>query len=387
MKNPLNSAFSKKRLFFALFICLSVSGFLLYSSVSKNEYTETKENGTHKWVDYNNNNRVDYNNPKEFVLKKNGGFIKEPITSVLKKINWGKHSFFWLFAAVCFMLCRDLFYIIRIKFLTKNKLTWKASVYVIILWEFASALTPGVIGGSAVAMFILNRESIPIGKATSIVIITAFMDNLFFLFLVPCVFLFIGGSVLFPESSDLHSFFSWYFWCGFCLIFTVCFLLYLTLFWVPKLATKILLFVFSFPFIRRWKVVAINLGGDIERSAKEFQKESFPFWLKVFAFTFCSWTSRYLVINCIMNAFLILSFNENVVVLGKQLVLWVLMIASPTPGGSGFAELGFAELLSSFTSSTLLLASLAFIWRMISYFPYLFIGSIVLPYWVKRTSN
>lgn len=88
-----------------------------------------------------------------------------------------------------------------------------------------------------------------------------------------------------------------------------------------------------------------------------------------------------------MNAFLTLSFNDNVVVLGKQLVLWVLMIASPTPGGSGFAELGFAELLSDFTSSTLLLASLAFLWRMISYFPYLFIGSIVLPYWVKRTSN
>ncbi|MCR9171278.1 MAG: hypothetical protein NXI10_02215, partial [bacterium] len=61
------------------------------------------------------------------------------------------------------------------------------------------------------------------------------------------------------------------------------------------------------------------------------------------------------------------------------------MLVSPTPGGSGVAEFAFGELLSTFTTSTLLLGILALIWRLISYFPYLVLGSIILPSWIRRT--
>jgi hypothetical protein len=285
------------------------------------------------------------------------------------------------------MIFRDLFYIIRIRLLTKNKLSWKASTYVILLWEFASALSPGVVGGSAVAMFILNRETIPFGKATAIVIITAFMDNLFFVLMIPLVFVFIDTATLFPNTDGASLVLSWWFWTGFGIIFSVCLLLYLTLFWFPTLATRFLLFIFRIPFIKRWKFIALEWGKDIERSSKEFQKEPFYFWVKVFGSTFFSWISRYFVINAILNAFLELGFIDNIVVLGKQLVLWLFMLVSPTPGGSGVAEYAFSELLATFSSSAILLTALALLWRLISYFPYLFVGAIVLPSWIKRTSN
>ena len=67
--------------------------------------------------------------------------------------------------------------------------------------------------------------------------------------------------------------------------------------------------------------------------------------------------------------------------------MWLFMLVSPTPGGSGVAEYAFAELLTSFTASGVLLAALAFIWRLISYFPYLFLGAYLLPRWIAQTGR
>ena len=382
----MKTAFSGWKIFIAIALGFLISGWMLYNSVSKTQFFEVKDGkGTHAWVDGNKNGKVDLQDPSDFKSDKTGTYKVQTITSVLGAIDWTGSSVMWLLGAILFTAGRDFFYMLRIRLLTHKKLTWKASFYVIMIWEFASALSPGVVGGAAVAMFILNRESIPFGKATAIVIITAFMDNLFFVVMIPFVFLFIHHSDLFPKGIDSSLPLMWWFWIGCSVIFGICALLYLTLFWYPKLATKFLLLVFSLPILRRWKFIAKEWGKDIEAASKEFNKEGRPFWIKVFLTTCASWISRYLVINAVLNAFIHLGFIDNIKVLGQQLVLWLFMLVSPTPGGSGVAEFAFGELLSSFTSSTLLLGVLALIWRLISYFPYLFIGSILLPAWIRRT--
>jgi len=384
----MKKAFSGWKIIAAISLGLLISGWMLYRSVSQTQFFE-KENGTgtHAWVDGNNNGKVDLHDPSDFKVDSKGTYEVQTVTSVLKSINWTGGSIMWILGAILFTAGRDFFYMLRIRILTHKKLDWKASFYVIMIWEFASALSPGVVGGAAVAMFILNRETIPFGKATAIVIITAFMDNLFFVVMIPFVFLFVHHSDLFPSGLDSSIPLMWWFWIGCSVIFTICALLYLTLFWYPKLATKFLLLIFSLPFLRRWKFIAKEWGKDIETAAKEFKAENRSFWIKVFLTTCGSWTSRYLVINAVLNAFIHLGFIDNIKVLGQQLVLWLFMLVSPTPGGSGVAEFAFGELLSSFASSTLLLGVLALIWRLISYFPYLFIGSILLPAWIKRTQQ
>jgi uncharacterized protein (TIRG00374 family) len=255
------------------------------------------------------------------------------------------------------------------------------------LWEFASALSPGVVGGAAVAMFILIREKIALGRSTAIVIITAMLDNLFYVLMIPLVFLFIDQNQLFPHETGSGLAVKWVFWIGFSAILSVCLFLFASIFIAPKLATRFLSFVFRFPLLKRWREAAIQTGKDIEVSSKELSKEKLSFWLKVFGATCGSWISRYLVINAILQAFLKLGFIDHIMILGKQLVLWLFMLVSPTPGGSGVAEYAFGELLSSFSSSALLLAALAILWRLISYFPYLFIGAFLLPRWITRTSK
>jgi uncharacterized protein (TIRG00374 family) len=380
-----NDAFKSWKIALAVLFALSFAVFMLYRSLNENHFVFVDDgSATHTWKDVNANNQVDLNNPKEFYLSKKGNYRKKSNSEFLSEIKWTNQSFLFLGFALVFMFGRDLAYMWRIKILTKEKLTWKSSFFVLMLWEFASALSPGVVGGSAVAMFILNKEKIPLGKSTSIVIITALMDNLFYVVLIPIIFIFIPPSNLFPLNNMYSNSVEFLFWTGFSIIFSICLLLFLSIFFFPRIITFLLKFIFSLPFLNKYKEKAKTTGLEVELSSVEFKDEKWSFWIKAFFATCISWTSRYLVINCIIAAFVSLSFSDHFFILGKQLVLWLFMLISPTPGASGVAEFAFSELMTNFSSSLFLLTSLAIIWRLISYFPYLIIGALILPRWLKR---
>ncbi len=369
----------------AIFISISIASYLLYSALSETQFVRVNDGtGTYEWMDTNKNGKVDTNLSIEFQKVAKGDYRQLNLYDAINEINWSAKSYFYFLLAILLMVSRDFFYILRIRLLTKNELSWKASTYVILIWEFASALTPGVVGGATVAMFILNKEKIPLGRSTAIVFITAMMDNLFYIVLIPIVFIFISTNDLFPKSMDNQEGLYWFFWLGFSIIFAACLFLFLSIFVWPKLASKFLKAIFSLPILRRWKNGAIQTGADIEVTSAVMRKEPIIYWLKVFGATLMSWISRYLVINALLQAFIGFNLLEHMQLLGKQLVLWLFMLISPTPGGSGVAEYAFSELLAPYASSAVLLAGLAIIWRLISYFPYLFIGAIILPKWLRK---
>lgn len=375
------------RVWIPLLIGLAVSGYLLYSNLSDVRFVEIKpdEIGTHIWQDSNNNGIVEHWLEEEFAPNAAGKYRQQNISDILTEIEWSAQSTIFILLAVLMIFVRDLGYIIRIRLLTDKKLTWNRSFIVIMMWEFASALSPGVVGGAAVAMFILNREKIPMGRATALVVITAFMDNLFFVLCVPIVVLIVGYSVMFADfSGDLSEGLITLFWLGYGIIVLISLLLFISLFFYPKLIKSLLMLIAKLPFLRKYRESFAHTGEEIITTSQEFRGRSWKFWLAIFGSTFLSWTGRYLVINMILAAFLSLGFYEHFVVLAKQFALWVIMLISPTPGASGVAEWGFTKLLGSFASSALLISSLAILWRLISYFPYLFIGSLLMPRWLKK---
>lgn len=124
----------------------------------------------------------------------------------LEKIEWHWQMAFWLVIALLMMVIRDLAYMYRIRVLTGNHLTWRNSFDVIMLWEFASAITPSVVGGTGVALYILNKEGISTGKSTALVMITALFDELFYIITVPLVIVFIGTQYLFPIELQKEIF-------------------------------------------------------------------------------------------------------------------------------------------------------------------------------------
>lgn len=384
--NPVEKAFSGWKIWLAILIGISVASVLLFRSFQQEQYVFVGEGkGTHTWIDTDKNGEIDQKS--EFHTAKNGAYQKQNLSTLLKQFKWSTSTWMWLGVACLFVVGRDFFYMIRIRLLTHGALTWKRSLWVIMLWEFASALSPGVVGGAAVAMFILSREKIALGRSTAIVIITAMLDNLFYVLMIPFVFLFIDRYMLFPQSTGGSLAVEYVFWIGFAVILGICLFLFTAVFIRPQLATRFLSLVFRLPFLKSKRGAAMQTGREIEIASAELKKERFSYWLKVFAATCGSWISRYLVINAILSAFLHLSFLDHILVLAKQLVMWLFMLISPTPGGSGVAEYAFAELLTSFTASGVLLAALAFIWRLISYFPYLFLGAYLLPRWIAQTGR
>lgn len=387
METPsiIERSFQGWKMWLGISIGVFVAAFMLYSSISATRFIEAeKGKGSYRWEDKNNNQHVDLADQNEFIYDTNGIYRKQTVSDALQLIHWTPTSFLWILVALLCVVGRDFFYMLRIRLLTHNELSWKASFYVIMLWEFASALSPGVVGGVAVAMFILKKERIDLGRSTAIVLITAMMDNLFYVLMIPFVFLFIDSATLFPSHSFGSSGVQFIFWTGFFVFLGLTLFLFTSLFLIPSFAKYLLGMVFSLPFLKRWKTKVLTLGENIEKTALFMRKEPFIYWIKVFLATCGSWISRYLVINALLQAFLQLGILDHILLLGKQLVLWLLMRVSPTPGGSGVAEYAFGELLVDFSQSALLLASLAIVWRMISYFPYLFIGAFLLPRWLKR---
>jgi uncharacterized protein (TIRG00374 family) len=385
-ENNILDLFKGYRFWLALTLGLFITVFLLFRQLNDTRFVKVKKNdlGTHAWVDVSHNGSVDFWDSKEFVEQKFGNYRRVGVMEALHESSWTFYSIFWLMVAILMVILRDFFYILRIRLLTDHQLSWRSSFYVILLWEYASALTPGVVGGAAVAMFLLHKEKISLGRSTAIVIVTAFMDNLFFVLMVPFLFLMLK---LF-HFNLMHGLFSqsisFVFWLGYGVIAGVCALLFASIFLFPGLLSILLNTIFKLPFLRKFANRAQKIGADVELASGQFRQYPNYYWVKVFAFTFLSWSARYLVINFLLVAFLPLTFLQQMGVFAKQFSLWVLMLISPTPGAGGVAEWAFSILLNEFSPSTLLIISIAVIWRLLSYYPYLLVGTFLLPRWLRK---
>jgi len=384
MEQP--KVFRRSRVILVALLAISVCVFSGYRTLSKVEFQKVPHGkGDYSWTDHNHNGKIDLDLEEEFPVSKNGDYEKISALEILRNIPLSLSTIGFLGLALLAMVGRDINYMWRIRTLTNKELSWKASFRTIMIWEYASALAPGVLSGAAVAMFILNRERIALGRATAIVIITAFFDNLFFVILIPIVFLFYSYNALLPESIGTSA--STVFWVGYSVFFVLCFLLFTSIFLVPSFLKRLLGAVTRLPILKRWNTKALETGENVRQTALELRGEKPKFWLKVGAATVFSWTSRYLVISFIFQAFVQLNVFQHVLLLSKQFVLWMFMRVAPTPGGSGVAEWAFGELLSTFSASAVVVGSLAIVWRVIGYFPYLIIGSIILPRWLAKKAE
>lgn len=301
-------------------------------------------------------------------------------------IHWTRYSYLWIVMAVVMMLTRDIAYMYRIRLLTDKQLTWRKAFDVIMLWEFASSVTPSVVGGSAAALYIVSKEGISPGRSTAIVMITAFLDELFYIITVPVVLLIAGTGSLFtndeiPFFFDTEMGVKGAFVAGYIFILILTSIIIYGVFIKPRGFKWFLLWVFKLKFLRKWREKAGETGNDIITTSEEMRHKPIIFWLRAFGATFLSWSGRFWVVN-----FLILSLTpggNQFLIWARQLIMWVIMLISPTPGSSGVAEIIFPSFFGEFIPIGLA-AVVALTWRMLSYYPYIIIGAIVLPNWIRR---
>ena len=118
-----------------------------------------------------------------WTLSQTGGW------SALADVPWDGT---WLGVAMGLAVIRDLGYVWRLHVLSEGIMGVRRTISGILLWELSSALTPSVVGGSAVATFILHRNGLNWGRSLATVMATALLDELFFLTAVPIVAVAVG---------------------------------------------------------------------------------------------------------------------------------------------------------------------------------------------------
>jgi hypothetical protein len=305
-------------------------------------------------------------------------------------IHWTVYTFLWIFIAICLQAIRDIAYMYRLRVLTDNQISWRHSFDVVMLWEFASSITPSIVGGSAIALFIVNKEGISMGRTTAIVMITAMLDEMFYILMVPLIILVIGIDNLFVGDAgflmNLGGMQAFIF--GYIFILALTSVITFAVFIGPRGFKKVLVSLASLPYLRRWKNKAVQTGDDIITTSLELKGKPFIFWFKAFGATVFSWSARFWVVNALIMAFRssgeqFTHVSDQLLIYGRQLVMWVILLVSPTPGGSGIAEYAFPIFLGEFIPPGLETA-LGLLWRLLSYYPYLFIGVIILPFWIRR---
>lgn len=302
---------------------------------------------------------------------------------------WEQIHFDWrvvgcIALAWLFMVGRDFGLSWRFRALTDRQLRWGQAIKVNFLCEFTSAVTPSAVGGSSLGMIFLHSEGIELGRATTLMITTLFLDELFFCISLPVIMLIVPYGELFGFSAG-HDAFSLglktVFWIIYAVVLVWTVLLFVGIIVKPRAVQHFLVWLFGFRPLRRWRPQVVALGDNMVATSHELRTHSWRWWAEAFLGTALSWSSRYLVVNALFLGFA--PHADQIVVFARQFVIWVVLMISPTPGGSGVSEWLFTEYYGDMISPGIALV-MALFWRIISYYVYLIVGACLLPGFLRR---
>ena len=311
---------------------------------------------------------------------------KENLGEVWHNMHFDSRSLICIVLALLFMFGRDFGLSWRFRELTDKQLRWGQAFKIDFLCEFTSCITPSAVGGSSLGMVFLNSQGIEFGRATTLMITTLFLDELFFVIFCPIVILITPANEIFASGGAGFSHgIKLTFWLVYAGIFIWTFILFSGIIWKPKWIRSVISRIFSWRWLRKWQTQATTLGDNMVATSVELRKKPFKFWLKVFGGTALSWTSRYLVVNALFFGFLASADPYQWVIFAREFVIWVVLMVSPTPGGSGISEWIFSEYYGDIIHSAGLALILAIFWRIISYYVYLIIGAVIVPGWLRQT--
>ena len=287
-----------------------------------------------------------------------------------------------LLLAIVAVAGREAGYMWRYHRLTDGDLTWWQSFKVCMLCEFTSCVTPTAVGGSSVAMIFMNREGINFGRGTTIMIITLFLDELFFVVSCPLIVAVTPFDSLFGTMHSSFSFgLKWAFWGIYALMAVWTAILFAGIIVKPGFIKRLLVKIFSIGWLKRWLPAAESMTDNMVAASVAAKAKPFKWWLEAFVSTAFSWTCRYLLVCCLFLMFL--PDVDQWIVFARQGVMWLLLLVCPTPGGSGVSEWLFNEYYSDMILSAQVSLVIAVLWRVLSYYVYLVAGLLVIPSWLK----
>lgn len=285
-------------------------------------------------------------------------------------VRWTPLSVTAIALAWLCMIGRDFGLTWRFRTLTAKELSWGNAARVDLMCEFTSAITPTAVGGSAMGMVYLNHEGIDFGRAAILTMTTLFLDELFFVVACPVICLLVPDGALFGFSTgDFGQGIKIAFWLVYAGLVLWTAVLFFGIFIKPHAVRSFFLKLFSLKWLRRWQASVDNMTANLVATSADLRERPLRWWGKVFAATGVSWCSRFLVVNALFMGFA--PEAPQATVFCRQFVIWVVLIVSPTPGGSGLSEWLFTEYYGDLVGGAGVALVLALLWRLVSYYIYL----------------
>jgi len=287
--------------------------------------------------------------------------------------------------ALLLLLAKDFLNMSRFRFMSHGEIDLKSAFYIVLFWEFTVAVAPPLMGATTVLIFILFKEGVPFGKALAYAMLAASLDNLFFLLATPLAIWWSDGAiipdaVLIADQPDTKV--EYLFWLSYTMIIGYTSFMLSAIVLMPKLIFRLLTELVKIKFLKRFEATILEQGKQLLIASKILRGQKLGFWLKLIGLTSVIWILKYGIVGALASGYVALSFEDQLMSIGKHLVMWVTLLVSPSPGNAGTAEFVFpafyGDQLGTFAFAT------SIIWRMITYYPYLLVGAIILPMWLKR---
>lgn len=320
-------------------------------------------------------------------------FWKQYDPEEFAKIDWTAHTTFWVTISVVLLIIRHLAYAKRLRILSEEAFSWRKCIELIFIWEFSSAVSPTSVGGSAVALFILSQEKLSAAKTATIVLYSAILDTIFFVGTLPIFILILGPEIIRPNLTGFSDLDGWgfTFLAAYALMLTYGSAFFYGIFINPKPIKKTVVGATKIRWLRKYRHKAIELGNDIIVASKEMKVKSWRFHIGAFLSTATAWSCRFLLLNCLIIAFVEttpLDFLAQFKLYARLETMFVIMAFSPTPGGVGIAEATFGGFVTDYLPATGNIAlTIAVLWRFLTYYSYLLIGTIIIPNWIRNLMN
>ena len=253
--------------------------------------------------------------------------------------------------------------LITLSDVTGAKLTLKQVVNVVLSNYFLALVTPGASGGAIAQIMFMRKAGVPVAKATVVVLVRTVMSIFFLILLVP---------VVLHNDSDIGE------WMAPSVIMTVSvlftslpvlvFFLMRTQYpekWLDKLTSK-----FSYTTRQNCFIWYEEFKNAFKIMAKHPVKV-----LRAFIESGLSLLGIYATVPAFFTGLNNFSF-DLFEVMGRMILLNLVLYFSPTPGGSGVAEVGFVALFSNILPDGVV-GIMAVMWRFAAeYLPFL-LGAFV----------
>jgi hypothetical protein len=316
--------------------------------------------------------------------------IKQYQDDNFQKIVYRDHTSIWLVIGVLILVLRQFSYMARLYILGEGSFSWKKCFELIIIWEFSSAISPTSVGGSAIALILLKKEGMTIAKSSTIITYTIIVDAIFFLVGIP-IFYYCFGKDIIPSDISIFGGIGG----KMVLIATYIFKLSYTMIFIWGIfintvaIERLLIFIGKLPYFKKFQTKFYNLSKDLIIASSELKNKSWKYHFIVMATTIAAWFSRFFLIVCLIIAFspyTLLGIKFTILIFARFETMFLFTLLFPTPGGAGFVEIAFSAFLLDYIPNSIAI-SIAFVWRLMEYYSYLLLGTIIIPNWIRKIYN